>query len=814
MLGIEEEHEAPLVAGVFGEERMYSRRVRRILYLLLVMVGMDFVGLTGDAAQQQFTVTDDIGMVKFGDPYTGQADSITFSPDGSYFVVDTERGLLDQDRPESTLRLYYTEDVRQFLLRSGMRREPSPIWMISKSTYKDGPIIANIRWLVDSSGVVFLGKTETGWNQLFLADLKTREVSTLTEADQNVTSFDVRDRTHFVYSVQNPAMRKKAIEESQTVSVVGTARSLPSLLFPTDFLKWHDLSELWLVADGRRFPVKDKSTGRTMPLYHEGQLTLKLSPDGHSVVTALAVSTVPPEWATQYLPSLSSLPYQIRPGQQDLQAFEGYRYVSEFVLIDALSGEVKRLTDAPSGWSAAWDSEEDVDWSADGKSVAILNTFLSPSLQGSGELPRRPCVAVFDLGMSRVSCLEHLKGKAQTKSGYEEGYRYFHRVHFARGSSERVTVDYWEPNTPDASTGNMSKGSAIYTHSHEGGWTVAATTNGWTGEDRAIELEVKESFTDPPVLVATDKTTKTSRVILDPNPQLKDVDLGEASVYKWKDKTGRDWVGGLYKPPDYVRGRRYPLVVQTHGFFETLFRPDGLYPTGFAARELAAAEILVLQVPDCPYTVDPEEGPCNVAVYEAGARQLVKDGLVDADRIGIIGFSRSCYYVLEALTTSTLHFKAASITDGINYGYLQYITNVDSDGNILAHEWNGVVGASPFGEGLQQSFKRSPTFNMDKVKTPLQLVANGRLGLLFMWEPYAALRFLNRPVDMVMLRQGTHVLTNPAERMASQGGTVDWFRFWLQGYEDPDPAKAAKYTRWRDLLKLQNASGKPEASGR
>ena len=31
----------------------------------------------------------------------------------------------------------------------------------------------------------------------------------------------------------------------------------------------------------------------------------------------------------------------------------------------------------------------------------------------------------------------------------------------------------------------------------------------------------------------------------------------------------------------------------------------------------------------------------------------------------------------------------------------------------------------------------------------------------------------------------------------SQGGTVDLFRFWLQGYEDTDPAKAAQYARWR-----------------
>ncbi len=54
-----------------------------------------------------------------------------------------------------------------------------------------------------------------------------------------------------------------------------------------------------------------------------------------------------------------------------------------------------------------------------------------------------------------------------------------------------------------------------------------------------------------------------------------------------------------------------------------------------------------------------------------------------------------------------------------------------------------------------------------------------------------------------MLNTDEHVLTNPAVRMASQGGSVDWFRFWLQNYEDPDPAKKEQYIRWRELRKMQ-----------
>jgi hypothetical protein len=39
--------------------------------------------------------------------------------------------------------------------------------------------------------------------------------------------------------------------------------------------------------------------------------------------------------------------------------------------------------------------------------------------------------------------------------------------------------------------------------------------------------------------------------------------------------------------------------------------------------------------------------------------------------------------------------------------------------------------------------------------------------------------------------------------MVAQQGLVDWFRFWLKGEEDPDPAKSEQYARWRELHKLE-----------
>ena len=122
-------------------------------------------------------------------------------------------------------------------------------------------------------------------------------------------------------------------------------------------------------------------------------------------------------------------------------------------------------------------------------------------------------------------------------------------------------------------------------------------------------------------------------------------------------------------------------------------------------------------------------------------------------------------------------------------GYFQYLQHSDQ---VMKQLYETEIGAAPFGEGLQRWLKESPGFNLDKVNAPVMVVGNDRLSVLLMWETYAGLRVLHKPVDLIMLSAYEHVLTKPGARAASQGGTVDWFRFWLQGYEDPDPVKAGR----------------------
>jgi len=733
-------------------------------------------GSRAEQVKKPFTVADDIGLTLM----EGSED-LHFSPDGSYFALVARRGRLDNNHVEESLRFYSSRDVQKFLEGPDGTQPPAPVWLITKT---DSSGFDGLRWLADSSAVIFLEHLAEGKQRLVFADPRKKTIEPLTTALVGIKTFDVRDAHNFVYSVKDPAPVEKMHEESRAAAFDATGRSLYSLLFPDNpaiEALSSNRSHLRAVVGGKPFEVKHDGAA----IIHTEELAL--SPDATSVVTTLPIAEIPPSWEALYQPPYPSAT-GVHSGKQnmDLGLFSARRYVR----ITLQTGAIEVLMDSPLPWQANWgDSGYYPSWSRNGKEILLPAAF--PVSKGNG--PVRPCVAVVSLPSDSPNCVLTW---AQIRKDLEGVW--VRDARFAEGDASGIVVTFIV-----IKDGKRLVEKTEYRRGNDGAWQAWGPAQE-RNLDEGLKVTVKQGFNDPPLLAASND--KVSRVIWDPNPQLKNLDMGQASIYTWKDGEGKERRALLFKPSDYKPGRRYPLVIQTHGFSETEFRPSGGLTTGYAAREMAAAGIIVLQVQDVGSCGDgaPDEGPCNAAGFETVAKQLVSEGLADAENIGLSGFSATVHHVMQALTTmSSIHYRASLITDGRMAGYLQYMYAVDLRGNGLMQEFDAQIGAPPFGEGLQVWLRRSPTFNLDKVETPLMVVAEGHNDLLFMWEPYAGLRYLQKPVDLVLLNTTEHALSNPAMRMASQGGAVDWYRFWLQGYEDPNPAKAEQYERWRELRSMQ-----------
>src|SRR4029077_11162203 len=141
------------------------------------------------------------------------------------------------------------------------------------------------------------------------------------------------------------------------------------------------------------------------------------------------------------------------------------------------------------------------------------------------------------------------------------------------------------------------------------------------------------------------------------------------------------------------------------------------------AQPLAARDIVVLQVghatekgADAKAQDTPEEAPRQMSVYEGAIDHLDGLGIIDRSRIGIIGFSRTVYWVEYTLTHSSYHFAAATVADGFDGGYVQYLVNP-----YAKREWSTVNGGDPFGTTFELWQERSPSFTVDRLRSPVRM---------------------------------------------------------------------------------------------
>lgn len=382
---------------------------------------------------------------------------------------------------------------------------------------------------------------------------------------------------------------------------------------------------------------------------------------------------------------------------------------------------------------------------------------------------------------------------------------------------EPLTLEVWKMESGkaepiiDGSTGLplsvTTKSSAVDMSTvYEGAAKLESKDLDWTGFTEATEggvprisLSVEESLNQQPVLVALDNETGASRVVFDPNPQLAEVELLPVETFTWEDQHGREIRGGLLKPAHFDSTKRYPLVIQTHGFEPDRFFRVGYSETANAGRALASRGIVVLQVqePDAW-----EETPINLDkagldVYVAAIDALASAGIIDPEKVGISGYSLTGLTVASSISRAPDRFAAAVIANADPLTLSAYYSYVDSPLQGLTEDL--FVGEPPIGDGIEQWRQKSPSFSTDSIDAAVLVSAADPFHLLSLWDFYAALRYQGKPVELQFIRSGAHNLTQPLHRVAHQELIVDWFDFWLNGNENSESIEMVQFRKWRAM---------------
>jgi hypothetical protein len=716
------------------------------------------VGLT----KRTVTVTDSIQMTRLGDPiYTdgGSSKGIVakFSPDGKHFVVILKKGNLEANTNEYSLVLFQTAEVFQ---------SPQPQVLVSLASSSNRPAINNVLWLDDNDTILFLGERQGDQTQLYSLKVSSRELTKLTSHATNLTSFIATASGEVkVYGSENP-VATFLTESVARKGLAVTSESLTDLIRGSHGGPESDDRSMWVKRSGQDSETKIATQGRILddPVYEQS-----LSPDGaHLLIRteAAQVSSTWSEYQDQFLKSNARHP--VPNG--------GHTGILQYELVDTVTGASQVLIGTPIP-----DLGGEVAWSPDSKSVVVANAYLPLDVDDPAERALRKTHTFL------------VEFKIPSRE-------------FIKISDEDLRLLGWDSKTGYVAceVGRMNSyvgKAAPKAYFRKSGeiWSRSSTQE-QTGTSPLPDITLDEGMNTPPRILAIDSPAGRKSLLMDLNPQFEKLTLARVEEIAWKDSHGTEVKGGLYWPPDYVAGRKYPLVVQTHAWDRDRFWMDGPWPTAFAAQALAGKGFFVLQVPDPDWHIlqTSKEAPTAMAAYESAIDYVDRRGLIDRNRVGITGFSRTYWYVTYTLTHSKHHFAAAAIADGNDGSYFQYMAYPG-----FAPGYEQVFGGPPYGKSMAQWLKQSPAFLMDKIETPLRIQTLYPTSLLIDWHWWSGLTRLEKPVEMIYLPEGTHVLEKPWDRMISQQGNVDWFCFWLKGEEDPDPDKTEQYKRWHELRKLQ-----------
>lgn len=317
----------------------------------------------------------------------------------------------------------------------------------------------------------------------------------------------------------------------------------------------------------------------------------------------------------------------------------------------------------------------------------------------------------------------------------------------------------------------------------------------------------REGAAIPRRLVAIDVRSGRSRTIFDPNPGFARLRLGKVQRLRFRNAYGVACFADLVLPPTIKPGEKVPMVVvqyYSEGFLrggtgdevpiqvlagrgfavlsmQRAFDPPG---TGGATSELDYRRRV---------RRDWIDRRSVQSALETAVKAAIATGSVDADRLGISGFSEGSSATQWALINSRI-FKVASLGSCCE--------------DKVALPLNGGIGYQAYLEemGYPLFEKMDPRFwaplslvqNADRIEAPIliQQSDDEYEGGLDVME---AFRRRGNPIEMYVFKDEPHVKWQPAHRLAIYDRVVDWFSFWLQGIEDCAAPKRAQYRRWEAM---------------
>ncbi|MBS0488129.1 MAG: S9 family peptidase [Proteobacteria bacterium] len=278
----------------------------------------------------------------------------------------------------------------------------------------------------------------------------------------------------------------------------------------------------------------------------------------------------------------------------------------------------------------------------------------------------------------------------------------------------------------------------------------------------------------PAELYMMDSTRAKPRRLTDVNAFAAKLDLGRSESITWQTDGGFTADGVLTFPPGFDKSKKYPLVLQIHG------GPEAGSTVRFSPlTQLLAAPGFVVFQPNYRGSTnlgdayqhaifrDTGEGPGKDVM--AGVEAVKKLGFVDANRIGVSGWSYGGY-MTTWLTSHYDIWKAAVSGAALTDWVMDYTISYYQIGDVY------FFGGSPWTERYREIWRdQSPIKYAANVKTPTLImgdVGDNNVPLVNSYEWYHALRDNGVDVQFYAYPADSHFPSDIVQ-------TVDVYRRWV-----------------------------------
>lgn len=255
---------------------------------------------------------------------------------------------------------------------------------------------------------------------------------------------------------------------------------------------------------------------------------------------------------------------------------------------------------------------------------------------------------------------------------------------------------------------------------------------------------------------------------------------GLTELAQWKSKDGMDIQGLLTYPAGYKKGQRYPLLLVIHGgpmgvFTDSYVASPGLYPiAAFSSR----GYFVLRPNPRGSSGYGKKFRHANYGDWGGGdyhdlmtgVDHVIKMGLADENRLGVMGWSYGGY-MTSWIVTQTKRFKAASCGAGVTN--LMSFTGTADIPSFLPDYFAGEFWDKP-----DVYRKHSAMFNVKGVTTPT-LIQHGerdeRVPLSQGLEFYNALKRQGCTTKMVIYPRTPHGIEEPRLLVDCMERNLEWF---------------------------------------